>query len=91
MSVGNTGITSGRMVRGTIPARSGAITGFYLQDTWRVTPRLTMNAGVRSSESSCRRTQRVVNGREVANPIDFGWGDKIAARIGAAWDVTGSG
>jgi len=20
-------------------------------------------------------------------PIDFGWGDKIAPRIGAAWDV----
>ena len=34
--------------------------------------------------------QRVVNGREVANPIDFGWGDKIAPRIGAAWDVTGT-
>ena len=23
----------------------------------------------------------------VAHPINFGWGDKIAPRIGAAWDV----
>ena len=27
----------------------------------------------------------------VANPIDFGWGDKIAPRLGAAWDITGHG
>ena len=28
------------------------------------------------------------NGRKVANPITFNWGDKIAPRIGGAWDIT---
>ena len=55
-----------------------------------MTPRLTINAGVRLEREFMPPYQRVVNGREVANPIDFGWGDKIAPRIGAAWDVTGS-
>lgn len=65
--------------------------GLYVQDTWRVMPRLTINAGVRFEREFMPPYQRVVNGREVANPIDFGWGDKTAPRIGAAWDVTGTG
>jgi hypothetical protein len=28
---------------------------------------------------------------KIANPISFGWGDKIAPRIGAAWDMFGDG
>ena len=56
-----------------------------------MTPRLTVNAGARFEREFMPPYQRVVNGREVANPIDFGWGDKIAPRIGAAWDITGSG
>jgi outer membrane receptor protein involved in Fe transport len=65
--------------------------GLYVQDTWRVTPRLTVNAGVRMEREFMPPYQRVVNGREVANPIDFSWGDKFAPRLGAAWDITGSG
>ena len=42
--------------------------GLYLQDTWRVTPRLTINAGVRLEREFMPPYQRVVNGREVANP-----------------------
>lgn len=70
---------------------SGRNHGLYVQDTWRFTPRLTINAGVRLEREFLPPYQRVVNGREVANPVDFGWGDKIAPRIGAAWDVTGTG
>src|SRR5687768_9224241 len=65
--------------------------GLYVQDTWRLTPRLTINAGARLEREFMPPYQRVVNGRQVGNPIDFGWGDKIAPRLGAAWDVTGSG
>ena len=65
--------------------------GLYVQDTWRVTPRLTVNAGLRLEHEFMPPYQRVVNGREVANPIDFSWGDKLAPRLGAAWDITGTG
>ena len=33
----------------------------------------------------------IVNGVKVANPLSFGWGDKIAPRFGGAWDVLGTG
>ena len=65
--------------------------GMYLQDTWRVSPRLTANLGVRLEREYLPPYQTRINGREVSAPIDFGWGDKIAPRLGAAWDVTGSG
>ncbi|HYI93520.1 MAG TPA: TonB-dependent receptor [Bryobacteraceae bacterium] len=65
--------------------------GMYVQDTWRFTPRLTINVGARLEREYMPPYQRIVNGRQVANPIDFGWGDKIAPRLGAAWDITGTG
>ncbi|HYP05373.1 MAG TPA: TonB-dependent receptor [Bryobacteraceae bacterium] len=65
--------------------------GLYVQDTWRATPRLTLNLGLRSEREFMPPYQRVANGREVANPIDFSWGDKLAPRLGAAWDISGTG
>ena len=58
--------------------------GLFAQDAWTIGHGLTLNAGLRfdreylpaSSEASL-----------ASNPINFGWGDKIAPRIGAAWDV----
>ena len=83
--------TSGKTGRGITPAPSDEITDCIFRTPGASHPRLTVNAGARLEHEFMPPYQRVVNGREVANPIDFGWGDKIAPRLGAAWDVTGSG
>jgi hypothetical protein len=65
--------------------------GFYLQDAWQVHPRVTINAGVRIENEFLPPFTPEVNGVKIPNPISFGWGDKIAPRIGGAWDVKGDG
>jgi hypothetical protein len=64
---------------------------FYTQDTWRAGSRLTLNLGVRFENEFLPPFKKEVNGIKVANPISFGWGDKIAPRLGAAWDIKGDG
>jgi outer membrane receptor protein involved in Fe transport len=65
--------------------------GFYIQDTWRAGNRLTLNLGVRFENEFLPPYKGEVNGIKVANPVSFGWGDKVAPRLGAAWDVKGDG
>jgi hypothetical protein len=57
----------------------------FLQDTWTISSNLTLNIGFRSEN------EEVPNyGATGPDPaIAFGWGDKVAPRIGFAWDVTG--
>jgi len=58
---------------------------FYGQDAWTIGHGITINAGLRiEKESLPSETQ--ANGFP-SQPINFGWGDKIAPRLGAAWDV----
>ena len=65
--------------------------GFYFQDSWRVDKRVTLNLGLRFENEFLPPFKAEVNGIKVANPVSFGWGDKIAPRIGGAWDVFGDG
>lgn len=65
--------------------------GIYFQDSWRVHKRVTLNLGVRFENEFLPPFKAEVNGRKVANPVSFGWGDKVAPRIGGAWDVFGDG
>jgi len=65
--------------------------GFYVQDAWQVHPSVTINVGVRFENEFLPPFTKEVSGVKVANPISFGWGDKIAPRIGGAWDVKGDG
>ncbi|MBI4469596.1 MAG: TonB-dependent receptor [Acidobacteria bacterium] len=65
--------------------------GFYLQDAWQIHRRVTLNLGVRFENEFLPPFTEVVNGLRVLNPISFGWNDKIAPRLGAAWDVMGNG
>ncbi|HJQ23596.1 MAG TPA: carboxypeptidase regulatory-like domain-containing protein [Blastocatellia bacterium] len=65
--------------------------GFYVQDSWQIHPRVTINAGVRFENEFLPPFTKEVNGNPIPNPISFGWGDKIAPRIGGAWDVRGDG
>jgi hypothetical protein len=72
-------------------AVAGRNHGAYVQDTWRITPHLTLNAGVRVEKEFLPPYRAEVNGRRVVAPVSFGWGDKLAPRIGAAWDIHGDG
>ncbi len=75
--------------------------GVFIQDTWQTHKNLTLNLGIRFENeflpSFPIRTDfhpdippDIAQGTST-RPIDFGWGDKIAPRIGAAWDVLGDG
>lgn len=66
----------------------------YAQDTWTLGKGLTIDYGVRfEREYLPGEAQNPVTstGQSISKPINFGWGDKIAPRIGAAWDVFQNG
>lgn len=65
--------------------------GVYVQDAWQVTPRINLNLGVRFENEFLPPYTKSYLGAKVQNPISFGWGDKIAPRLGFAWDVLGAG
>jgi hypothetical protein len=69
---------------GEVSSRNDAV---FIQDTWKLSPKLTLNLGLRAEN------ERIPNfgARGVANPINFGWGDKLAPRIGFTYDPAGDG
>jgi hypothetical protein len=73
---------------GNVTSRNQSL---YLQDTWRVGRKLTINAGVRVENEFLPPFKEEVNGIAVADPVSFGWGDKIAPRAGFAYDMKGDG
>ncbi len=79
---------SGLMTRfGTVGEASSSNTGIYVQDSWRATDRLTFNLGIRFENEIVPS----FGDSATTNAIKFGWGDKIAPRFGAAFDLTGDG
>ena len=62
---------------------------FYAQDSITVGRGITVNAGLRVEKESLPSETKASG--FPSTPIDFGWGDKIAPRIGVAWDVFRSG
>ena len=58
---------------------------FYAQDAWTIGHGVTINAGLRIEKESL--PSETTTGGFPSKPINFGWGDKIAPRLGAAWDV----
>src|SRR5204863_5841194 len=63
--------------------------GFFLQDSWTIGKGVTITAGFRLEKE-------YLPGETTANdfpakPIQFGWGDKLAPRLGLAWDVLKNG
>ena len=67
---------------------AGALTkSFYVQDNWRAGDRLTLNVGVRLEN------EKVPSFRPDIIPvaIAFGWRDRVAPRLGAAYDFFGDG
>jgi hypothetical protein len=59
--------------------------GFFVQDAWTIGHGVTINAGFRLEKEYLPAEDQPAGG--ISKPINFGWSDKIAPRIGAAWDV----
>ncbi len=62
----------------------------YLQDSWTIKGKLTINAGVRTeSEYIPAFTTDLSAAGASARPIKFNFGDKLAPRVGLVYDVFG--
>jgi hypothetical protein len=80
---------------GTVNLRDLATTGkvggwnhfFYAQDSWTISRRLTMNVGLRLDKESLPSYDQTTG----FEGISFGWGSKIAPRLGASYDLLGNG
>ena len=72
---------------GTKGSTGGTIDHFYLQDRWRIKQRLSLDLGIRLEKEVVPSFRRDI--REYA--FQFGWGQKIAPRVGASYDVFGNG
>lgn len=58
---------------------------FYGQDSWTAAKGVTINAGMRIEKEYLPSYNKYPSG------ISFGWGDKIAPRLGASWDIFRNG
>jgi hypothetical protein len=70
--------------RGSVNAN---IQNLFIQDTWTIGSRLTLNLGVRTEN------EKIPTFAPEIRPygIEFGFADKIAPRLGASFDVKGDG
>jgi hypothetical protein len=73
-----------RGTRGVINANMPSI---YVQDAWTINNRLTLNFGVRTERETIPSFRTNIK----ENAFRFGYGDKLAPRIGASYDVMGDG
>lgn len=60
---------------------------FYAQDSWTVAKGLTLNLGIRLDKESLPSYNTLPG----FNGISFGWGQKVAPRLGAAYDLLHNG
>ena len=67
---------------GAVGSASSDNRAFYIQDSWQPISRLTLNIGV--------RTEKEIS-PSFAPGVEFGYGDKLAPRLGFALDVFGTG
>jgi hypothetical protein len=63
---------------------------FFAQDAWTLGYGLTVNFGIRMEKENLPAENQPKVG-SITTPINFGWGQKIAPRFGAAWDVFQNG
>jgi hypothetical protein len=63
--------------------------GLFIQDAWTVSSKLTVNLGLRTENE---KVPPFVNGTGIpASAINFNFADKLAPRLGFAYDIKGDG
>ncbi len=72
---------------GTRGVTGGTMNSLYFQDQWRIIPRLTLSLGIRAENENVPSFARAI--KDPA--FSFGYSDKIAPRLGASYDVFGTG
>ena len=65
----------------------GRIASLYVQDQWTVSNRLTLNVGIRTEDENIPTFRPDI----ATYAFQFGWADKLAPRLGVAYDVKGDG
>ena len=77
----------------TFGSAGATITHLYIQDSWRIHRRLTLNLGLRTEREVIpafnKEAAQEYLGSDYA--IKFNFGDKLAPRLGASFDVFGDG
>jgi outer membrane receptor protein involved in Fe transport len=63
------------------------IQNLYVQDSWTVGPRLTLNLGIRTENEKIPTFRPDI----AQYAFQFGFADKLAPRLGATYDVRGDG
>lgn len=61
--------------------------GVYIQDSWQVVPNLTLNLGVRAEQEKVPNYPQNREAGYGQYAIEWDFGDKVAPRLGFAWDV----
>jgi len=73
--------------RGTRGSVNANMPSLYVQDSWAINNRLTLNLGVRTERETIPSFRTDI--KDTA--FEFGFGKKIAPRLGATYDVLGDG
>ena len=63
------------------------IDNMYIQDQWRIHPRLTSESWPAAEKENIPSFRTDIQ----KYAMQFGWGDKLAPRLGASFDVLGNG
>ena len=63
--------------------------GLFAQDDWTIGKGLTLDLGLRVEKENLPAEDQPSGG--ISNPINFSWTQKVAPRLGAAWDVFQNG
>ncbi len=73
--------------RGVQGLAGANIISLFVQDAWSPTPRLTMNLGIRTENETVPSFRPDIK----ADAFHFTFGDKLAPRLGATYDLNGDG
>jgi hypothetical protein len=72
---------------GTQGSTGGTMNNLYIQDHWRIHPRVTLTLGFRTENEHVPSFRRDIRD----DAFTFGFTDKLSPRVGIAWDVFGNG